>query len=83
MDKSVQKFLAYLDILEREVKDEALKAELIKNNTFLMKIIPQNNLRAIVQSSGGLMNMGLAKLLLAIANIISYFSRKNRQFWFF
>ena len=34
-----------------------------------MKIIPQNNLRAIVQSSGGLMNMGLAKLLLAIANI--------------
>ena len=53
----------------KKVKDEALKAELIKNNTFLLKIIPQNNLRAIVQSSGGLMTMGLAKLLLAIANI--------------
>ena len=65
----ILKFAGASDKKVNKVKDEALKAELIKNNTFLMKIIPQNNLRAIVQSSGGLMNMGLAKLLLFIANI--------------
>ena len=65
----ILKFAGASDKKVNKVNDEALKAELIKNNTFLMKIIPQNNLRAIVQSSGGLMNMGLAKLLLFIANI--------------
>lgn len=32
MDKSVQKFLAYLDILEREVKDEALRLTVTRSN---------------------------------------------------
>ena len=42
---------------------------MIKNNEFLLKLIPQNNLRAIMQASGGMMQMWLAKLLLKIANI--------------
>ena len=52
-----------------KIKDEKLKAEMIKNNEFLLKLIPQNNLRAIMQASGGMMQMWLAKLLLKIANI--------------
>ena len=52
-----------------KIKDENKKAEYLKNNEFLLKIIPQNNLRAIMQASGGFMQLGLAKLLLWIANL--------------
>lgn len=52
-----------------KIKDEKLKEEYIKNNEFLVKMIPSNTLRSIVQSSGGLLSMNLAKLLLKIANI--------------
>ena len=52
-----------------KIKDEQLKEEYIKNNEFLVKMIPSNSLRSIAQSSGGLLSMNLAKLLLKIANI--------------
>ena len=51
-----------------KIKDEKLKEEYIKNNEFLVKMIPSNTLRSIVQSSGGLLTMPLANLLLKIAN---------------
>lgn len=49
-------------------KDEIKKQEIIKNKKFMVELIPNNCLRSLLQSSGGMLQMNIALGLLSFAN---------------
>jgi hypothetical protein len=51
-----------------KIEDENERNLLIKNQKFMSDLIPKNSLRSLVQSSGGMLSMNLAKFLLEFAN---------------
>jgi len=51
-----------------KIEDENERNLLIKNQKFMSDLIPKNSLRSLVQSSGGMLSMNLAKFLLELAN---------------
>jgi hypothetical protein len=51
-----------------KIKDEEIKELVMKNNKFMLDLIPKNSLRSLSQSSGGMLQVNVAKALLELAN---------------
>ena len=51
-----------------KIKDKEIKELVIKNNRFTIALIPKNSLRSLSQSSGGMLQVNVAKALLEFAN---------------
>ena len=52
----------------RKEKDPAKIRQILKNRHFAIALIPKNCLRSLCQSSGGILQMNLALVLLNLAN---------------
>ena len=62
------KFAGCKIVYVSKIEDENERNLLIKNQKFMSDLIPKNSLRSLVQSSGGMLSMNLAKFLLELAN---------------
>ncbi len=52
----------------KHMPDSNEKRELLKNEEFMVKVIPHNTMRSLVQSSGGLVQLSMAYAIVDIAN---------------
>ena len=66
--KLIMKFATGKTIDPNKIEDESTRELVSKNQKFMMDLIPKNSLRSLVQSSGGMLSMKLAKMLLHVAN---------------
>ena len=64
----IMKFAGGKLIDASKIKDENERNLLIKNQKFMTTLIPKNSLRSLVQSSGGMLSIKLANILLHLAN---------------